>query len=303
MKRITLIILAITAILFGSVSCQKDNIKPVEPIVPQGEVTREFLSRIRVGKDGHFQYWNQDSPALKELKAFVATVTDPTCKGYVPPQDRIATFDVDGTLMCETSPYYFNWMLFFHRYLHDDSFTPEEEDRKKVGLLFCLLELGLAFAAFLLTFLKKDGCSWKQVLLQSAIVSLFGATLFTMILPMQSYLVNQSDFKFGLGTLLISASGWCVLVWICLTLLLLCSERLWGRFVHVALTMFLVYAYLETGVLAIGQPPLNGEINYFLNRAMGLRDGLILVGLVAGGTMFTRWLKNWVHWISPSAGW
>ena len=130
MKRITLIILAITAILFGSVSCQKDNIKPVEPIVPQGEVTREFLSRIRVGKDGHFQYWNQDSPALKELKAFVATVTDPNCKGYVPPQDRIATFDVDGTLMCETAPYYFNWMLFFHRYLHDSTFTPSEEDRR-----------------------------------------------------------------------------------------------------------------------------------------------------------------------------
>ena len=108
MKRITLIILAITAILFGSVSCQKDNIKPVEPIVPQGEVTREFLSRIRVGKDGNFKYWNQDSQALKELKEFVATVTDPNCKGYVPPQDRVATFDVDGTLMCETAPYYFN---------------------------------------------------------------------------------------------------------------------------------------------------------------------------------------------------
>ena len=36
--------------------------------------------------------------------------------------------------MCETAPYYFNWMLFFHRYLHDDSFTPEEEDRKKAAL-------------------------------------------------------------------------------------------------------------------------------------------------------------------------
>ena len=35
--------------------------------------------------------------------------------------------------MCETAPYYFNWMLFFHRYLHDDSFTPEEEDRKKAA--------------------------------------------------------------------------------------------------------------------------------------------------------------------------
>lgn len=120
-----------TALVFCSViSCSKDNIEPDEPIVPQGEVTREFLSQIRVGKEGNFRYWNQDSPALKQLKAFVATVTDPNCKGYVPPQDRIATFDLDGTLMCETAPYYFNWMLFFHRYLHDDSYTPSEEDRR-----------------------------------------------------------------------------------------------------------------------------------------------------------------------------
>ncbi|MCQ2075375.1 MAG: hypothetical protein MJY77_09415, partial [Bacteroidaceae bacterium] len=108
------------------VSCQKNNIKPDEPVALQDEVTREFLSQIRVDKRGDFHYWNRDSPALRELKAFVATVTDPNCKGYVPPQDRIATFDVDGTLMCETAPYYFNWMLFFHRYLHDSTFTPPE---------------------------------------------------------------------------------------------------------------------------------------------------------------------------------
>ena len=111
------------------VSCQKDNIGPDEPTVSQGEVTREFLSQIRVDKHGNFRYWNQDSPTLMELKAFVATVTDPNCKGYVPPQDRVATFDVDGTLLCETAPFYFNWMLFLHRYLHDSTFTPPEADR------------------------------------------------------------------------------------------------------------------------------------------------------------------------------
>lgn len=112
------------------VSCQKEKIIPDEPVVPKGEVTREFLSHIRVDKEGNFQYWNQNSPSLKELKTFVANVTDPNSKGYVPPQDRLATFDVDGTLMCETAPYYFNWMLFFHRYLHDSTFTPPEEDRQ-----------------------------------------------------------------------------------------------------------------------------------------------------------------------------
>ncbi|MCQ2174190.1 MAG: haloacid dehalogenase-like hydrolase [Bacteroidales bacterium] len=119
----------VSLILLAAVSCGNTTRKPVEPALPQGEVTREFLSQIRVGKEGNFQYWNQDSPALCQLKAFVATVTDPDGQGYVPPQDRIAAFDVDGTLMCETAPYYFNWMLFLHRYLHDSSFTPPEEDR------------------------------------------------------------------------------------------------------------------------------------------------------------------------------
>lgn len=119
----------IVLIFLATASCGGNKTKPVEPVVPQGEVTREFLSHIRVGKEGNFQYWNQDSPALKELKAFVAMVTDPNSDGFVPPQDRIATFDVDGTLLCETAPHYFNWMLFLHRYLHDSSFTPSEEDR------------------------------------------------------------------------------------------------------------------------------------------------------------------------------
>lgn len=127
-KTLSILLAAVAALAVAG--CRKDNLKPVEPVVPQGEVTREFLSHIRVDKSGKFQYWNQDSPALKELKAFVTTVTDPNSKGYVPPQDRVATFDVDGTLICETAPYYFNWMLFFHRYLHDSTFTPPEEDRQ-----------------------------------------------------------------------------------------------------------------------------------------------------------------------------
>ena len=47
MKKELFLLLAVAATL-TIVGCRKDNIKPVEPIVPQGEVTREFLSRIRV---------------------------------------------------------------------------------------------------------------------------------------------------------------------------------------------------------------------------------------------------------------
>lgn len=92
------------------------------------QTTRDDLKQIRVGKDGNFQYWSATSPALSQLKAFVAAVTDSTSADFVPVAERIATFDVDGTLLCETAPYYANWLFMFHRYLHDPSYTPDPAD-------------------------------------------------------------------------------------------------------------------------------------------------------------------------------
>ena len=89
--------------------------------------TRADLAKIRVSKEGNFKYWNSNSPALQQLKDFVADVTNENSDKFVPVCDRIATFDVDGTLLCETAPYYFNWILFIHRFLYDDTFSPTEE--------------------------------------------------------------------------------------------------------------------------------------------------------------------------------
>jgi hypothetical protein len=53
--------------------------------------------------------WN-DTPARAAIVAFVDSVTDPAADTYVPPADRIAVFDNDGTLWAE-QPVYFQ--LFF----------------------------------------------------------------------------------------------------------------------------------------------------------------------------------------------
>ena len=98
-------------------------------VMGQG-VTRAELAQKKVDRNGNFRYWTQDSPALARLKDFVARVTDPSSKDFVAVKDRIATFDVDGTLVCETAPFYMNWILCFHRYLHDASYVPDEEERK-----------------------------------------------------------------------------------------------------------------------------------------------------------------------------
>ena len=48
--------------------------------------------------------WN-DGPAKQAILAFIRATTDPASKDFVPPEERIATFDQDGTLWVEQPIY------------------------------------------------------------------------------------------------------------------------------------------------------------------------------------------------------
>ena len=45
----------------------------------------------------------------------------------MPPEDRIAVFDMDGTFLCERAPVYADYMLLLHRVQDDPSYTPTDE--------------------------------------------------------------------------------------------------------------------------------------------------------------------------------
>lgn len=93
--------------------------------------TREQIAAIgaQVGAEGKFQYWSEGSVPLATLKAFVENVTNPQSEGYVPQEDRMAVFDLDGTLVCETTPSYFEWMMYLYRVFNDPTFTPTAEQK------------------------------------------------------------------------------------------------------------------------------------------------------------------------------
>jgi phosphoglycolate phosphatase-like HAD superfamily hydrolase len=57
--------------------------------------------------------WN-DGKAKQSIVAFVAKVTKEGAPDFVPPAERIATFDNDGTLWCE-QPMYFQLLFALHR--------------------------------------------------------------------------------------------------------------------------------------------------------------------------------------------
>ena len=93
---------------------------------PSYGASRDEIYKIsaNVGADGNFKYWSDGSESLAQLKEFVALVTDPQSRGYVPVEERVAVFDLDGTLVCETAPSYFEWMMYLHRVFADPTFTP-----------------------------------------------------------------------------------------------------------------------------------------------------------------------------------
>ena len=71
--------------------------------------------------------WNETAPAKNTLVEYVRAVTDEDSSDFIPPERRIAVFDLDGTLFCETAPTYFDWLLFEHRVLDDGKCNPSDE--------------------------------------------------------------------------------------------------------------------------------------------------------------------------------
>jgi len=57
-------------------------------------------------------YWTKDSAAAKSINEYIQAVTDKSSPDYIPAEDRIAVFDLDGTLMSETYPFCFEYMVF-----------------------------------------------------------------------------------------------------------------------------------------------------------------------------------------------
>ncbi len=76
-----------------------------------------------------FPSWNADSASLKELVDFVAAATDEKSPDYLEPADRIAVFDMDGTILCEKAPVYIDYCLTMYRVLDDPEYKATAEEQ------------------------------------------------------------------------------------------------------------------------------------------------------------------------------
>ena len=75
--------------------------------------------------------WTESAPLKAELTQYIKTVTDKNSPDFIPVERRIAVFDMDGTLCCETDPGYFDHKLLYHRVMEDPDYKDKASDEEK----------------------------------------------------------------------------------------------------------------------------------------------------------------------------
>ena len=78
----------------------------------------------------YFKLWNSCN-SLTTLIEYVKDVTNKHSKNYIPVEDRIATFDMDGTFVGELYPTYFEYNLLEYRGLDDPTYKDIAPDDVK----------------------------------------------------------------------------------------------------------------------------------------------------------------------------
>ena len=98
---------------------------PEEPLaLPPGKTAEERAAEI-------LTYWTDEAKLKTELPAYMNAITDPSSPDFIPIDDRIAVFDMDGTILCETDPVYFDHMLLLYRVTEDPEYKDKASEFEK----------------------------------------------------------------------------------------------------------------------------------------------------------------------------
>ena len=133
---------------------------------------------------------------------------------------------------------------------------------------------------------------------QALFVALATSVFLTLIVPVQTFLGNKDMFKFSLWEVVAEALPATAFSLIVILSLLLLSELVFRRFLYVVVVAVLLCAYLETGILSIGLPPLNGEIRAFQNPFRAWFDAILLSCVFLLIVAMFKWVSKVAHWIA-----
>ena len=135
---------------------------------------------------------------------------------------------------------------------------------------------------------------------QAVLVALSVCFFFPVIVPLQTFLGNGDMFQYGAWDVLAEAVPVAVALSIVVFVLLVASELVLGRLLHVIIAAVLLCEYLEIGLFSIGLPPLDGGWVGLDNPFRKIIDSFLI------GTVFVfvvglfKWTKEISHWICLS---
>ena len=93
--------------------------------------TTQTGASIKIDGNAMMDLWTDGAPLKSELISYMAEITDESSPKFIPVEDRIAVFDFDGTLFCETDPNYFDYTLLVYRVLEDPNYKDKASDFEK----------------------------------------------------------------------------------------------------------------------------------------------------------------------------
>lgn len=101
-------------------------------------------TEISVKNDNILSLWTDSSKLKTELVTYINTIIDKNSKDYIPVENRIAVFDMDGTLCCETDPGYFDHKLLYYRVMEDPDYKDKasEEEKQTAEIIKTYFETG-----------------------------------------------------------------------------------------------------------------------------------------------------------------
>ena len=90
-----------------------------------------YAAKAAKADESTLMSWYDDSYARNQLVDFMKAITQEGGPDYIPVENRIAVFDFDGTLFCETDLDYFDHLLLAYRVLEDPQYKDRASDFEK----------------------------------------------------------------------------------------------------------------------------------------------------------------------------
>ena len=127
--RLALVVIALLVVALCAVTIVLNNRPaqlpaPEEPLaLPSGETAETQTDPLSL--------WTEEAKLKSELTSYIAAITNPESPDFIPEEDRIAVFDMDGTILNETDPVYMDHRLLLHRVVDDPDYKDKASDFEK----------------------------------------------------------------------------------------------------------------------------------------------------------------------------